>query len=86
MAMTKEDVVEQLHEVLCEEFELEPEQLTGDAHLYRDLDLDSLDAVDLMVALYRTFGVKVDEADARKIETVSGLEDYVCRKAEEATS
>ncbi len=86
MALLKDEVVGRLHELLCEEFELESEQLTRDAHLYQDLDLDSLDAVDLMVALHRSFGVKVDEIEARKIGTVAELEDYVCGKVGDTAS
>ncbi len=86
MTMAKDDVIAKLHEVLCEEFELDAEVLTEDAHLYRDLGLDSLDAVDLMVALHGAFGVRVEEAEARKIGTVGELEVYVIGKLDEAAS
>ena len=86
MTMTRDGVIERLHEILCEEFDLEPDQLEQDAHLYKDLGLDSLDAVDLIVALHRAFEVKVEEAEAREIGTVGELENYVCGKLEGLSS
>ena len=60
--------------VLVEEFELEPDDLKPEANLYEDLGLDSLDAVDMVVALEKAFGMKFTDQEAlRKVRTVADL-------------
>lgn len=48
---TKEEIYAQLEEILQEDFEIDAEDINLDANLYQDLDLDSIDAVDLVVKL-----------------------------------
>ncbi len=69
----EQDVVQAVHRILVEEFELEPERVTAQAHLIDDLELDSLDAVDLIAALEDTFGGRVNEDEARKVRLVSDI-------------
>ncbi len=57
--MNDEDIQQQINEVIAEEFELELGQLVPEATLYDDLGLDSLDAVDMVVAMEKSFGVKL---------------------------
>ena len=65
-------------EVLAEEFELEPEQMTPRATLYDDLGLDSLDAVDMVVVLEKTFQIKMtDEETLRSIRTMEDLHQFL---------
>jgi len=69
-----ERIRQQVIEVLTEEFELDPARLTPEATLYDDLGLDSLDAVDLVVALEKAFSFKLtDEAAVRAVRTVDDL-------------
>lgn len=71
-------------EVLAEEFELDQEQMTPEATLYDDLGLDSLDAVDMVVVLEKTFGMKLtDEAALRSIRTVKDLLEFLIRLKKE---
>lgn len=56
--MTKQEVYEKLVEVLCETFELAPERIKPDARLYEELDIDSIDAVDLLVRMKPLMGNK----------------------------
>lgn len=74
-------------EVLADEFELDPEEMTPEATLYDDLGLDSLDAVDMVVVLEKTFGMKLTDQDAlRSIRTVEDLLNFLIRlKAEKGT-
>ncbi|PID74355.1 MAG: acyl carrier protein [Desulfobacterales bacterium] len=61
-------------EVLAEEFELDPAAMVPEATLYDDLGLDSLDAVDMVVVLEKTFGQKLtDEEALRSIRTMDDL-------------
>ena len=75
---TEEDIKEKIVNALAEEFELEPSQLNPEATLYEDLGFDSLDAVDMVVVLEKTFGVKLSDEDAiRKVRTVKDIFDLV---------
>lgn len=68
------DLEKKILEVLEEEFELDPEDLVPDANLYEDLGLDSLDAVDMVVALEKAFGVKFRNEEAlRQVRTIADL-------------
>lgn len=72
--MTEQMIVGKTHKILVEEFELAEPDLTADANLYADLGLDSLDSVDLVVALEKEFGFKVNRAvDEEKIRQVRVL-------------
>ncbi|MCL7487553.1 MAG: acyl carrier protein [Desulfobulbaceae bacterium] len=74
MTMTDDDIFQRLKLIFIEEFELEPEQLIPEATLFDDLGLDSLDAVDMVVALEKEFGVKVkDEESIRSVRTLDDL-------------
>jgi acyl carrier protein len=66
--------------VLAKEFELDPENMTPDATLYDDLGLDSLDAVDMVVVLEKSFGMKLtDEEALRSIRTMEDLFQFLIR-------
>jgi acyl carrier protein len=59
-------------------FEIEPAKLQPQAHIFNDLGLDSLDTVDLVVALQKKFGVNIrDEARIRTVQTLSDLYQFV---------
>lgn len=70
------DIITKVNEALIDEFELKPDQLTPEASLIDDLELDSLDAVDLIAALERAFGKKIDEKAARNLRTVGDIHRY----------
>ncbi len=74
--MTDTAVVERVHRILVEEFELAESDLKSEARLDSDLGLDSLDSVDLVVALKEEFGFTIDRAvDEEKTRNVHTLED-----------
>jgi acyl carrier protein len=77
--MTSEQVIERLNRILLEEFELEPYVVVPEARLREDLDLDSLDAVDLIVAVEREFGVRLDDKLVMEMRTVSDMHGQVHR-------
>ena len=58
--MLRDDVITEVNKVLHEGFEIPFEKLSPTAHLFSDLELDSLDAIDLMVALEERTGHKVN--------------------------
>ncbi len=75
--MTKDEIFEQMKTILAETFELEPEAITMDALLLDDLDLDSIDAVDLIVRLQKLTGKKIDPESFKKVRTIEDVVDAI---------
>ena len=82
--MTIDEIKAQVHTILVEGFEIEPDLLRPEAHLADDLGLDSLDGVDLVVAIEKRFGCRVDEREARALRTLQDIYDAVERHAQES--
>ena len=74
---TKEDILESLKSVLEELFEVDPERVTLTAELYTDLDLDSIDAVDLVIKLKEMTGKMVKPDDFKNVRKVGDVVDVV---------
>lgn len=80
--MTAEEIQAKVFDVFEDSFEIERECLTLDAHIFSDLGLDSLDIVDLVVALQQAFGVKLRNSEAiRSIRTVGDLCAFITQVA-----
>jgi acyl carrier protein len=76
--MVEDDVVRMVNEVFEQSFEIEPAKLRPEAHIFKDLGLDSLDTVDLVVALQKKFGVRIqDTTEVRSIETLTQLYQFI---------
>jgi acyl carrier protein len=84
--MDRHEIVTRVNEVLEGEFELEAERITPEAHLFKDLGLDSLDAVDLIAALEAAFGHRVQEEEARKVRTVGDVYTLIENTAQRVAS
>lgn len=72
---TKEDIYNELKTILVEDMELSEEQIKGDAKLYEDLDLDSIDAVDIAVRMQRFTNKKLSPEEFKQIRTVNDIVD-----------
>ena len=70
-------VLARVDHILIHEFEVEPSTLVADARIRDDLSLDSLDGMDLVVALEKEFGVRVDEKRMLELETIGQMRDYI---------
>lgn len=75
--MTKEQIFEALRDLMVDLFELEPDQIRLDAHLIDDLDLDSIDAIDMAVKLQEMTGKKLEEEKLKSIRTIRQIVDLV---------
>ncbi|MEN8256042.1 MAG: phosphopantetheine-binding protein [Verrucomicrobiota bacterium] len=76
--MQKDRIIERVNEVFLEDFEMEPGQLVPEAHLFTELGLDSLDVVDLVVALQKKFDVSIrDDERVRDIRTLGDLYSFI---------
>ena len=75
--MTKENIIKTVNDFLIDEFELDKEALLPDAHLMDDLEIESLDFVDIVVIIEKDFGFKVKNEDMVNLRTLSDLYDYI---------
>ncbi len=78
--MTKEVIVEKINDFLIDEFEVDEEEIAPEANLKDALELDSLDFVDLVVAVESNFGVKLVGEDFVNIMTLQDFYDLIERK------
>ena len=74
---SKEEIFNELKTILNELFEVDAAQITLDAKLYEDLDLDSIDAVDLIVRLQTMTGRKFNPEEFKSVRTVSDVVDII---------
>jgi acyl carrier protein len=76
--MTEQEIIGITNKVFEESFEIERERLVPEANIFVDLGLDSLDIVDLVVALENSFGVKIrNEESIREIRTLQDLYQFI---------
>lgn len=73
MTMTEQDIFLKLKEVLADSFRLDPEKITLDSHLFKDLDLDSIDAVELAIQLQDFTGRRVKAQEFKDVRTVGDV-------------
>ncbi|MFH2046190.1 MAG: acyl carrier protein [Pseudomonadota bacterium] len=71
--MTEQEIIKLTNQVFEESFEIEKELLKPEVNIFQDLGLDSLDVVDLVVALQEKFGVKIRNDE--RIQTIRTLQD-----------
>lgn len=74
---SKEKIYGFLQETLVSLFEIDPAAITPDANLYEDLDIDSIDAVDLTVKLKEFTGRRIQPSDFKQVRTVQDIVDAV---------
>jgi acyl carrier protein len=72
---SRETLFNQLVDILVEDFEIEKELITEEATLYEELDLDSIDAVDLVVKLKTMTGKKIDPEAFKQVRTIKDVVD-----------
>ena len=75
--MTRADIESKLVDILVEMFELDPDEVTPEARLYEDLDIDSIDAVDLIVRLKALTKADVNLERAKGMRTVADVVDLL---------
>ena len=71
--MTDAEIEQKIKDILVKEFECDPARLTTDTNLFTELDLDSIDAVDLVVRLQQEIKKKVKPEDFRQIRTLGDV-------------
>ncbi|WP_110970370.1 MULTISPECIES: acyl carrier protein [Pseudomonas] len=76
---TREDIFNILRDALVELFELDAARITLDANLYQDLEIDSIDAVDLIDHIKRQTGKKIAADEFKAVRTVNDVVEAVYR-------
>ena len=74
---SREEILAHLRVVLSDLFELKPEQIVPEANLYTDLDIDSIDAVDLFLTLKEITGRKIQPQTFKDVRTVNDVIDAI---------
>ena len=81
--MNKEEIIEKINDFMVDEFEVDVAEIQPEAILRDTLGLDSLDYVDLVVAIESNFGVKLVEVDFTGISTFQSFYDLIENKLKE---
>ena len=76
---TRDDIFNTLRDALVELFELEPERVSLESNLYQDLEIDSIDAVDLIDHIKRKTGKKIAADEFKSVRTVNDVVEAVYR-------
>ncbi|MBT1445305.1 acyl carrier protein [Shewanella sp. JM162201] len=69
----REQILEKLSAILVDDFEIDADAISLEANLYQDLDLDSIDAVDLVIKLQQLTGKKIKPEEFKSVRTVEDV-------------
>lgn len=84
---TEQEIINLTNQVFEESFEIEKEKLQPQMNIFEDLGLDSLDVVDLVVALQKKFSVKIrDDERVRSIRTLGDIYQFILNIKSEGSS
>ena len=70
-------VLDQIKKILVETMDIEEEKVTLDAKLKDDLNLDSLDSVELLMSAEEEFGIEIPDEDVMNFKTVNDIVNYI---------
>jgi len=77
MSLSKDQIKQHIDQVLIELFEVEKSELVGSANLYDDLDIDSIDTIDLLIELKKVIGKDIDPASFKNTRTIDDVVDVI---------
>jgi acyl carrier protein len=70
-------IAERIKQIVAEQLGVDEDQVTAEASFMDDLGADSLDTVELVMALEEEFDIEISDEDAEKIQTVQDAIDYI---------
>ena len=73
-------IYEKVKALLCDNLGIDENDVTMDANLIDDLNIDSLDVVELIMAVEEEFGIEIPDEDVEKVTTVGNMVDYIASK------
>ena len=74
-------MLDKIREIVVEQLGVDAEQVTPEANFVEDLDADSLDAVELIMAVEEEFDIEIPDDKAAEIKTVQDIVDYIKENA-----
>lgn len=74
------ELFERVRKIICRELDVEEDEVRLDSSFVDDLGADSLDTVELVMALEEEFSIEIPDGDAEKIVTVQSVIDYIKEK------
>ncbi len=80
--MEHEEIFAKVKDVIVDQLSVEEDDVTADASFFDDLGADSLDIVELVMALEDSFGISIPDEDAESIKTVGDAVDYIAANME----
>ena len=78
--MNENEILEKLKNIIVEQLGVEGEQVVPGANFIDDLGADSLDIVELVMAIEEEFDIQIEDADAENIVTVKDVIEYIKNK------
>ena len=70
-------IFDKIKDIIIEQLQVEESDVTMDTNLMKDLSADSLDAVEIIMAIEDEYGIEIPDEEAEKIQTVGDLVRYV---------
>ncbi len=80
--MSEKSIEEKVKDIIVEQLQVTPEQVTPSASFTEDLGADSLDTVELVMAFEEEFGVSVPDEDSESLKTVGDVIKYIEEKSQ----
>jgi len=75
--MNKDDILQKLKDILEELFEVDPASVTLETRIFEELDIDSIDAVDLVIKLKEFTGKKIQPEQFKNVRTINDVVELV---------
>jgi len=74
------DVFTEVKEIICQQLKASPEKINPETSFVDDLGADSLDSIELVMALEEEFGIEIPDEDSEKMRTVGDVVSYIKKK------
>ena len=75
-------VFEKVRDIIAEQLEVDENSITPETNLMKDLEADSLDAVEIIMAIEDEFGIEIPDEQAEEFQVVQAIVDYVTNNIE----
>jgi acyl carrier protein len=75
-------VLNKIRDVVVKKFKVQPQNVNAGTRLREDLNVDSLDAVELIMELEDTFSVKISDDEAQKLKTIGDIVNFIQPKVQ----
>ncbi|MBQ2043125.1 MAG: acyl carrier protein [Firmicutes bacterium] len=74
-------IFDKVREIIAEQLDVDPKEITLETDLMRDLEADSLDAVEIIVAIEQEYGIEVPDDMAEEFKIVENIVNFIKEKA-----